>query len=599
MAKEIEFEKDTIVPKVNLNVEPGDQEPEIKDALETISDSFIMKEERDGKNEKIQLLFEQGFEVSDPTGTRKISSKKLYQAFWRTANRMKPLDFTIHGLGRDENHERIVTDGVSTTMDRGGYLSALRDKGGAFQNLLMYGDSFIMVGTNPDKKGVPIVFNPISNSNLYVDVFANGLRNRGYGRNATKAVAVFSYSWAEACDLFKEYDFQEIAGIGEIPRGKSEKETDRDIEQDEARREVTEIAFAYNLNKPAFSVFAGTACTPLNILQGDDYPFWKDGEPYIPISQFMCMPSSEGFYNHGIGDMIYDLAVISRQLLNMEVGHVIDNTWPIELVNLPKGEAAKFFNKLGLAYEMRAQGKHGYVAIEHDVDAPGSATVNSQTLLTQNLVEEWKLIYDTLDLELKRMGINLDELDRAGNVTATEILSDEENSNSFVKQIMEYNASETQFMVELTMDFIKKFINKGNKTPLNLTTKVQLQNGEARMDGVTLGMVADELKKNHYFVRVNSRTGAIPSNLMRQARIMRLLPAAPPGTPAYEKLMTQFAQLNDIDIEGGEFLQQQAPMPAGEIPSQGELPPGLDQPIASATDRMTMNPRAKEQQMAL
>jgi hypothetical protein len=38
---------------------------------------------------------------------------------------------------------------------------------------------------------------------------------------------------------------------------------------------------------------------------------------------------------------------------------------------------------------------------------------------------------------------------------------------------MEYNASESKFIVEYTMEVIKEYISKTNKIPLNLTVDIE------------------------------------------------------------------------------------------------------------------------------
>lgn len=580
-------------PEVNLNVQDGKDNKAVQTALKLLSSNYTLKNEQDSKNDLIQELFENGFEVKSPIGPKKIASKKLFQAMWRTAGRMKPLDFTIHGTGRPEPMEKITSMGVSTVMDRGGYASALRDKNGAFFKLLMYGDGFIQIGSNPEKGTLsPLKYRSVSNSNVYVDAYATMMRSATGSGEVNKCCVIFSYPWAEAIKLFPE--LKKKGGAGEIPRNLySEKEIERDYEQEHELQTKTEIAYFYDINNLNYTVFAGTSCTVLEEYNGDDYPFLKGGEAYIPISQFICMPSSEGFYNHGIGSMIYDLALVSQRLMNMEVGHLEDNVYPITLMNVPQGEASKFFNKLQLAHEMRAAGKKGYVAMEYDPNNPNASSVQAQSLLTNNLFNEWQIMYDKLDQEIKRMGVFLDEADRGANVTATQVLAEEESANAFVKQIMEYNASETQHLVEVTMDCVLKFSTKKDKTPLNLTTKIDLGEGDMiRPDGVTLGMVRDELSKHNYFVKVNARTGAIPSNVLQQAQISKTLQFTMPGTPAYAKLTHQLAQLMDRDVSMEEFAPPQAPAPqeGGEVPVEGEV---------TGTDRSKIDVRQPQSEPAL
>lgn len=571
------------LPNPSRRVVSGKDDEAVQAALNLIEENYSEKNEQDSRNEKIQELFKEGFEVRDPSGTRKIGSKKLYQAMWRTQNRMKALDFSIHGTGRPEWAEKIVSEGVATVMTNGGYGGSLRDKNGAFSKLLMYGDGFVHVGAA--EKGGVIQFRPVDNSNVYVDAYATAIRSETGSGEASKCCVVFSYPWDKAIQLFPKLEKE--GGLGEIPRQNvNEKELSRTYEQEVELDDMVEIAYFYDTSNKTYVIFAGGECTILEKMEGKEYPFLVEGEPYIPVLHYTGMPSSEGFYNHGIGAMIYDLAIVSRRLLNMEVNHIEDNVLPVTLINTPKGKASEFFKKLKVAHDMRAAGKKAYVSMEYDSNNPNSSGVNANSLLTNNLVSEWQMIYDMLDRELQRMGIFLDEADRGANVTATQILAEEESSNSFVKQIMEFNASESKFAVELTMDMIKKFVTKGNKTILNLTTTVDIGDFQIRPDNVTLGQVKDEINKFNYFVKINARTGAIPSNVLQQAQVSRVLQLTPPGTPAYFKLMQQFSSLNDRDMNiedfGGGQPQEGAPQAGGEIEG-GAIP--------SETDRLQLDVR--------
>jgi len=581
-------------PKEANNPNDGFSNKAVQAAVSLIEDNYESKVERDGMNDAIQKLIEEGFEVSNPTGTRKISSKVLQQALWRTASRMKPLDFSIHGSSRPEEVEKIVTDGVGTVMDKGGYAGALRDKGGMFYKSLLYGDAFMQIGANPDEKSsIPIKFTPISNSNIYVDSFATGVRTGGHGQTATKVCVVFSYSWEEACRLYPELPKKAVKG--EIPRESSIlKDLERSYEQEtETEDDKVEVAHFYDISAKNYTVFAGAMASVLSEVNGDDYPFVIDGEAYIPVSHWMCMPSHEGFYNHGIGDMIYDLAILSRELLNMGAQHAGFTANPLTILNMPQEEAARFFSKMKSAHEMRVQGKQAFVVNGYDPNNPNATTIQTQTITPQSALNEWQMIYDRLDREIRRLGINLDEADR-GNVTATQIIAEEESANAFVKQVMENNASETKFLVKIAMDMIKKFVSDKDETPLDLTTTIEIGGEGKEIPAVPLGLVAKELKDHNYFVRVNSRSGAIPSNVLQQAQITRVLQATPPGTPAYFKLLKQFAQLNDRDISMMDLGAQPA---APQMPAQagGEVP---EEAMVAGTERIAVNPRQATPQPA-
>lgn len=571
----------------NTNIKDDSTDKAVKDALHVIQDNFAVRNQQDSIIDNIQALFNEAFLVTDPKGTRKLSSQRLYQAIWRTASRMKPLDFIIHGdsMGRDPvTHaviQKIVTQGVSTVMDEGGYDSALRDKNGAFFDLLMYGDGLVQIGANDIESDIPIRFSNMSNKNVFTDNYATGIRMGGKGRSAQKVVVIYSYS---ADEYFMKYPkMKRKTGIGRIQRTATSKDQQRTMQQEYKTEDIIEEAHSYDLSTKTYVIFAGSGNTIREKYTGDNYPFYKDNEAYIPILQFVCIPSSDGFWNYGIGHLLYKLAIISRQLLNMEVSHISYNVNPIELVSLSQGQAAKFFNRLKSAEKMQAQGKRAFVPLERSANDDGG--VQSQTLLSQNLFDEWQAVYDRLDQEIRRCGINIDELDVGGTKTATEILALEENANSFIKQIMEWNASETQQAVEITMDMITEFVSKKDKTQINMTTKLEIGGEMQRPEGITLGMVSEELQSRNYFVEVNARTGAIPSNVMMLNRLSLMLPMAQPGSPAQVKITEQIAQIQGVDIPGSEFMAQMPAAPQGQGESQ--LPESTQM---SETERSNIRP---------
>jgi len=593
-------ELETLDPKVNTNVRDDKENKTVITALKVIDRFNNAKVQKDIDNRSIQDLFEAGFEIHEPNGPRKINSKMLQQAIWRIISRMKPLDFTIHGSNRPPEVEKLVTAGVSTVLDQGGYIGSLRDKQGAFFNQVLFGDAFILLGaTEKGKDVMPIEFMPVDNTNVWIDPF--GTVMRGQGRSVSKMVVIFSYSWAEFLQLYPKA--KKKAGVGQIPRANMGVNDylfrDDDQETEATEDAVIEVAHYFDIANKAYAVFAGSHCTLLEEKKGDDYPFIMKGKPYIPVLHFFCQPSSEGFYNHGVGSMIYDLAKLSQQLMNLAVGHIAENTYPIQLVNMPEGEQAKFFKKLGLAQKQRAAGQQAFVTVEYDPNNPGASQVGSQTLLTQGLFQEWQAMWEQLTRELNRLGINLDELDR-GNVTATQVLAEEESQSAFVKQMMEYNASESKFAVEITMDFIKSFVRPSSKTPIQTTVKLETEaGGEIEVPPVPFGLIAKELKDNEYFVRINARTGAIPSNVLQQAQIVRTLQATPPGSPAFFKLLQQFASINDRDLslEDFGFQAQQAAGPAQGVP--GGVDESLEAPAAAETERQLVNKGRLQEQPAI
>jgi len=574
---------DSLDVKISLNVKSGMDNKAVKTYLKMISTNNTEKTRQIGINNAIQALLESTFDICAPDGTVKINSMRLYQALWRTANRLKPLDFRLHGTGRPPHLEMLMTLAVSTVLDRGGYNSGLRDKNGVFMSSLLYGDGPMMVGANPDKSSyAPILFTPISINNLYMDDFCTGIRNRGQAGSAYRALSIFSYSYNQAVMHWPQ--LQKMGGIGKIPRQASDwKELNRDIYQTFELEDEVEIAFGVDIVAKNFTIFAGQSCTILEEYNGDDFPFeCSDGTPHIPFLQFICIPSSAGPYNHGIGALIFKLSVVTGKLINLECGHAEDNTYPITLVNVPQEEATNFFGKLAEATRQRQAGKKPFVAMPYDPNAPNSQKVEAQSLLTNSLFQEWQALYDRLIDEIQMLGINLKELTQAGNPNQLQILTEEENSDAWVKQMMEYNASETKKAIEITLDAIRRYVSPKSKIPLDLTTNIQIDGTNVRPDGITMGMIAEELKTHHWFVEVNSRTGSIPSNTMMRLKIAQGKANAAPGSKAWLRLVDMENQVNGIDIPIDDFAPQQQGVPGAP---EGEAPAA--QP--SQTERARFN----------
>jgi len=533
---------------------PKYDDDEVSIALRLISENYSFKETRDVKNEAIRKLFKEGFECSNPSGTRKIGSKVIQQCMWRVMSKVKFLDFQLQSSSRSEEAEAITTDGFRTVIDRGGLDSAFRDKGGVFFNSMFYGDAFLLMGKNERKNDqIPLNFRVLENEDVYGDNFCKGIRGV---RPAQQLVVLYSFSEEEAYRMFPELKENKV--FGRIPGSYQVEE--RDDERQESQ--TLEIAYAYNLNTTCYTIFAGSQTYILDQFKDKEYPFMKKKEPFIPVFQFLCIPSEQGFTNYGIGDMVYDLAVITRRLLNLQVGHTEENVHPLTLINAPNGKIDELVEKMAMAYKAREAGKKPFVAMEFDPNG-GAQSVGAQALVTQNLVNEWKLVWETLYREIARMGIYLDDVDRGSGITRGQVIAEEEASNAFVTQMMEYNASETQDMVECILEGMKEYIKNSNKSPIDMVAKI---NDEKLKAPITLGMISKELKEGNYFVTVNSRTGSIPSDLMRMTQMQNQLQLTQPGSPEYNVLYKRLAIARGIDLPA----PPPPPAPEAPLPGQGE-----------------------------
>ena len=547
----------------------GITDKDIRDFLFMIYDNSLNdKNEKDVKMKIVKDFFSAGFEINDPTMTKKISSQVIQQCMWRVMSKIKLSNYMIHGTGKDSDTERVTTEGVATVMERGGLISALSGKAGSFWNAFMRGDGYIMMGKG-DNRDNPLDYIVIRGEDVYYDDFSYGIRGN---KPATKTAVIFAYHKDEAYSLWPELEKNDV--WGRIPGTYQEEDHDEREDMD-----VVEVCWAFNKAKKKHVIFAGTQCYEIDSFEKDEYPNIKRGKAYIPIYQFICMPSDGKFYNYGIGELVYNLAVITQKLMNMEIGHLEENTYPITLINAPQNKVDELVEKMAMANEARANGGKPFVAMEFGA-TPNSA--QSQALLTQNLFNEWNVMWDRLYREFSRLGINLDDIERGSGITRGQVIAEEQASNAFVMQMMEYNRDTVKELVEDCMQGIVENVSPKNKSILNLLTKISLpQGGLQKIENeITLGILKNTLANGNWFVVVDSRTGARTSDLMQTIYLERQLAMTQPGTPEYQELYKQMAQVRGIEIG-----QPEMPIPPPQGP-QGQGPQAAGQPIPAETQRV-------------
>lgn len=572
-------------PKIPQNVEDGKMNEGVIGALELIEKNYQTKTENDSRVQMKRYLYDEAFKGRMNTYPKFLTQKLPYQAVWQTLSRMKVLDFQIQGTGRKEWQEALVTAGVQTVLDWGGFYELWRGKNGIAFGMCVDGDAFVWIQKNP-KKGKPILFNVISCTNVYVDSGALGFRGLGAGREATKAVVIFSYSWGQFCKLYP--DVADKVTIGKIPRDFFSKETGRvQIKEVDRQEDLIEVAHAYDIDNDVYTSFAGASCTVIEQLEGDAYPHKHKGESFIPVVQFFGIPSGDGFWNYSLMDLLWDISDSGTKLKNMEMGHVWENTWPLVNLSLPQGEAAKYIEKMTTAYEMRANGYNGIIVNEYDPQNPYD--VKADSLTTDNMGQDWAVVQQTLDTETQRSGIVLDSGDLGADPTRFQLMAEEDKKTAFVKKMLEDNASNFQAIVEYTMDAIQS-MSRNDQTPLNLrvevieteddqaetamdammeagapeaeamqTTDEMLQGGmfkpkkmpKREVNNKTLGWVAGELKDYNYFVDIDARSGAYTTELVKLAKLEGIV--AEPGTKAYAKVSSERAKLQGLDIDEDDF----------------------------------------------
>ena len=153
-------------PKIPISGEDGIKEPQVIGALQVVHKNNSTKTNNDTKVRMKRKLYDLAFSGSSAAYPQFTTQKLIYQAVWQTMGRMKPLDGTIHGTGRKEWQESLVTAGVQTALDRGGFFELWRGKNGIAFNMLVDGDAFIWIRKGV-KKGQAVDFNLISILNLF------------------------------------------------------------------------------------------------------------------------------------------------------------------------------------------------------------------------------------------------------------------------------------------------------------------------------------------------------------------------------------------------------------------------------------------------
>jgi hypothetical protein len=558
-------------------------------ARNVMESNYTDKYTQDTINQAINIAYKAASTVVVPTPPNYIGAKKLYQSIWKTTNRTKPLDFEMHGTAIEEDQtidetvEQLVTEGFATVLKRANYDATFRDKGGMASNLLMYGDGFRMIGRRGEG-GFPIEFINITNNNLYVSVQSTGFR-RG-NKPVTEAVAVFSGTKDEFLALFPTMKSKASQIYGTIPRTQVQiKDLDQTSTQvfngGSGENDIVEWAYYFNKVKKIYTLFVGGNCLVVEEKTGNDYPYvFTDAEgreqTYIPISQYICVPAAEGFYNIGLGALLYDLTIADAETLNDMVGSIKENTYPLTFTNVPEALVDSFGQLLEMGYRMRKAGQRAIVPLPQ---GPGGTSYSpAQPLQNAGDINGASILRGAYDLEFKRMGVHLDEPE-AADATATQTLRDEQNANAFVQNFMEYNASETEFELYVVLDLIKKLVKKSDKTPLNIRASVE----GAEYKGFTLGQLKDELTKFHYFFDVDSKSGAIPSSIVRRAKLTSALESLDPSDPMRSAIFAELMAFDGVDLKNQ--AQQVGQEAVKEVPS--------------ATERLTIDPRQRAQQSAI
>jgi len=566
----------------------GTQDEDVKDLLSYLNRDSTEHDAQINARKLIVDLLKSGCIITSPDGTQSISSKLIVQILQKVVNKMKIPDSKIYKAGpfklttdaklqkratiTRQWQEQIVTAGVFTVMKEGKFIQCMRDKGGVFYKIGLLGDAQIQIGYDEDNSDCPIRFRVLPSDSYRTSPGATDIRDVVEGNSADYDFYAVKYTMKRFEALWPDFKGKVAPGMLPIGSGR-EKELEKKWNQvgynDD---EEVEVGYFTCIDKRQI-VIAGAACTVLRKLKGDlpegeivsedntSFPYVMDGKAYLPTLHFKYFPSPEGYSNWGIVHLVYDIALLAAKMDNDAYLHTVDNIRPITLVNTTNKSKSKLFADILKAEEAVAAGGRGYVVSENP---QGTSGVSLESFQTNAVTNEWERAFTKLDTQIKRLGFELDAPNLGSSPNQMSIMSAQENADAPIKQVIEYNSTAFEEAILFTMDFIRKFVPDDDQTPLNSMVDIDMtgfgQDLKMPLRGIPLGMVAQELRANKYFVVVNSRDGTMPSNVMELAKARETMSSIPQGTPAWNKMAIKVAQLNGHNI-GMEDLGM--PQPGG------------------------------------
>lgn len=559
--------------EVTWNVVNGTDDKGVKRSLKMIQDNNEEKTKRDNNNKIILDFLAKGFEIHEPLGARIINGKLLFQVLYRMMSQSKMHDFTLHGAMAPYWQEDLMTHMLMTVLGRGGWDDTFRGKAGMSQNLLSLGDAFRMIGTREGTDvGFPIKFTPVDNSNVYFNVKSTAFRSTN--KPVTECTIVFSGTWGRFLSLFPDAKAKGAAP-GCIPRVlEGTKETSEKLGSQKVEDKI-EWAYSWDLENRRFRLYAGSACTVLDekeYSKKDEKGYiwsYDDGsgraEDYIPVSHFMCYPSSEGFYNDSPLQYAYDIAKTYAMLMNAMGLHVKNNVFDLTIANIPQGETAKFYQKLTMAQQQLALGRRAIIPNEISASNPNGYSFQSMAVPT--VINEAQAMFNELVRALEAIGIYIYG-PSSPEETATKTRTNIERSIEGMRQIMEVNASNAKFELDCTLDLTKKTVRNDDQTYMNIPNSVQIDGKFHRPDYLRLGDFKTELESNHWWCDVDARSGVIRPNTLKLIEIESMMARVPPGTPEYASLLKQEAALNNVSFSDESYNRMATqPVVPGQTPT--------------------------------
>lgn len=544
---------ETLQRDFDTNVKSGLRDKSVASALKLYQTSRLSRNEEEDAWTKVSEQYLNSFNVYS-TETTQIYSKLLFQAHTAVVKRMKRPDRRFLSDGMDALALEALRDGVNSVQDWGGLTEALISDWGAYHKFLLFGNAFVMMSAGEDDE-TPVKYQNLSLTNVYVDPYATSMRNPAGENDVGEMLVVFEYSYDEAKELYPNSEF--LPGKLPISQDLNTLLQYTSQQEQEMADRVVQVGHYYNISnkkKPVYTIMAGASATVIKKFEDKKYMYWHRKKPFIPVLHFKCFPQPAGFYAKGIGQLLFDIAVLEQKIDNLAYAHVEENVYPLTLLNAASGTSKKLLNDIYASRELRALGERSYVV--NEVPATGGQS-GLQSLTSAPLTQEYERIKADLILKVKRCGFPIDEMDRPASETATASTLETAALTAFVQQIQEVNTETYRDADLFTIDILRDTVS--TESQIKIYTNVELESGAKVADktgGITLGTIVDALEAVDVTVDVISRSGAHKDPIIEKMELNEMLPLIQ-GTPLAPKFIAQRLRMNGLTVKQEDLMQAQ------------------------------------------
>ena len=521
------------------------------------------------------------YDTVNKKGVRKREGNLLHIAEQKTMSKVKALNFKIHGNGADENEEYVFGRGVQTIEDKGGLPEALKGRRGAIQAVAMKGDSMIEIMIQPSDT-YPIKHKVLQMDRVYIDPSADSLFTRGGLMGADEIMIIDKMPYDVYLRDFAKFGNVKLAALGNLPTSEV---LNSMIEFDgqEIEEQMIEVGRYFKLSKGAYGILVGSSATPLlEIVESDGqgkFPYKKDKKNVFPIMPLHGWAKTKGYYSYALGHLLIKEAQQRRRMDNWAEWGMTRNIKGLGIVRLPPGMSkSKFMGRYRMALQSLANGRDGMIVMENNGITDTRTVIDK--FVTEPVSQEYERFSSASDLRVKRIGIPLDEIDRAASESATQTIAEEKRADIFAQEFMRMNAGNFQWLREFEIEIISKYIKETDDTPVDMVVEVPIGEKLATAFAleqnlspnaipsiaarkirpqVTMGNLASAAKNRYWFVEMDELSGVIKSSSQAIAEVRESLAFIPPNSPAFNEQLQRLVHLLGQDIN----ITQEAVTPAG------------------------------------